>query len=83
MRTFATLVALAALLLVAVPATASIPVPAPYCQINHDTFQDQFVTYSGYTDLTVGVVFLDGSPSCQVWVVCWGELVECRLMPLP
>lgn len=83
MRTTPVLLAAAALLLVALHASAAPPVPAPYCQLNHDLFQDQYVTYDGFTHVVVGVRFLDGSPTCQVQVVCWGETFECVLPPLP
>jgi hypothetical protein len=55
----------------------------PYCQLNHNTFKDQYVTYDGFFTETVGVVFLDGSPSCQVQVVCGGSLAYCMIPPLP
>lgn len=86
MRTLTFALAFAALLsALALPAAATDepPLPAPYCRINHDVFADQYVTYSGFTDVTVGVRFLDGSPVCQVHVVCWGEHFACDLPPLP
>ena len=87
MKTTILLVPLAcALLFVLSGAGATVP-PSPYCHINHQTFPDQYVTYSGFFTVTVGVLFLDGSPSCQVQVVCGGTLGNvafvCSRPPLP
>jgi hypothetical protein len=76
-------------LLVALPvAGAAPPAPPPLaCVWNHQVVHDQYVTYSGYATVTVGVRFLDGSPLCQVQVVCGGEIngngFVCVIPPLP
>lgn len=71
------------LALAAPPAAADVEAPVPYCEWNHDVMRDQYVSYNGLTWFVVGVRFLDGSPLCQVHVVCYGEWFECRIPPLP
>lgn len=65
------------------PTIAAASESVPYCSWNRALVQDQYVSYSGYTDATVGVVFIDNSPFCQVQVVCWGTFFVCLIPALP
>lgn len=83
MKTPLILATLGLLAALGAPPASAASQSAPSCMWNHDVVQDQYVSYNGFTDATVGVVFVDGSPLCQVWIVCWGTWFYCTIPPLP
>lgn len=82
MKTGIAVLAFGLLALAATPLVSASGPSDTVCVWNHSTLPDQYVTYTGYFTETVGVRFIDGSPFCEVQVVCGGTLVWCSIPPV-